>query len=134
VIKIISAMKRINKKVNAKTSDDFTLVEKLIVLYCGLRVAREIFFTTTDIAFLKNKISEKEKKDWEHFFDDEYARCKKIDIRTYRGCAWLEYKVRHLMDLAVNISFGKKKVWKGYTVSFENIIFPVLDFASHKNS
>ena len=127
-------MKRNNKKTQAKTNDNFTLVEKLIVLYCGLHVAREIFFTTTDIAFFKNKISAKEKKGWEHFFYDEYARCRKIDIRTYRGCAWLEYKVRHLMDLAVNISFGKKKVWKGYTVSFENIIFPVLNTVDHKGS
>lgn len=134
MIKIISAMKRIDKKAPPKGNDDFTLVEKLIVLYCGLRVAREIFFTTTDIAFLKNKISAKEKKDWEHFFDGEYARCRKIDIRTYRGRAWLEYKVRQLMDLAMNISFGKKKVWKGYTVSFENIIFPVLNSANPKNS
>lgn len=127
-------MKRVNKKAPAKTNDDFTLVEKMIVLYWGLRVAREIFFTTTDIAFLENKISEKEKKDWEHFFDSEYAHCKKIDIRTYRGLAWLEYKVRHLIDLAVNISFGKKKVWKGYMVSFENILFPVLNSVNHKSS
>jgi hypothetical protein len=127
-------MKRINKKTQPKTNDDFTLVEKLIVLYFGLRVAREIFFTTTDIAFLKHKISEKEKNDWEHFFDSEYARCRKVDIRTYRGRVWLEYKVRHLMDLAMNISFGKKKVWKGYSVSFENILFPVLGSASHNNS
>jgi hypothetical protein len=127
-------MKRINKKIQPKTNDDFTLVEKLIVLYYGLRVAREIFFTTTDIAFLKNKISEKEKNDWEHFFDSEYARCRKVDIRTYRGRAWLEYKSRHLMDLAMNISFGKKKVWKGYSVSFENILFPVLNAVDQKSS
>ena len=134
VATIITKMRSITNKLQTKNNDTFTLVEKLVVLYYGLYIVREIFFTNIDIAFLKSRISEKEKNDWEHFFNSECELCKKIDLLTYQGCAWFEYKVRHLMDLAMNISFDEKPAWKGYSVSFENVLFPFLSRIDYTNN
>lgn len=98
----------------------------MTVLYYGLHVAKEIFFSATEIAFFEGMITSRQKNDWEHFFDQEFMLCRKIDIETYHGRAWLEFKVRHLMNLAENISFGENPAWKGYSVSFENVFFPFL--------
>ena len=114
--------------------DNFTLVEKLKVLYCGLHVARNVFFVVTENALLNNWISVKEKNDWEHFFHHEYLFCRNINFQTYSGMAWLEFKVRHLMDLALNISFDRNPAWKGYSISFENIFFPFLNVTDSANN
>lgn len=105
---------------------DFTILEKMTVLYYGLHVAKEIFFSATQIAFFDGMITSRQKNEWEYFFEHEFMLCKEIDIRTNHGRAWLEFKVRHLMDLAVNISFGENPAWKNYSVSFENVFFPFL--------
>jgi hypothetical protein len=133
-LKPFAAMKRAYKRRKAKANVEFTLVEKLTVIYLGLYTAKEIFFSASDSAFLQNKITSKEKKEWEYFFIHEYELCSRIDIGTYEGCTWLEFKVRHLMDLAMNISFDSVAIWNAYTVSFENIFFPFLQDGFHKNN
>jgi hypothetical protein len=107
-------------------NSDFTIVEKMTVLYYGLHVAKEIFFSATEIAFFEGMITSGQKNEWEHFFEHEFILCRKIDIQTYHGRSWLEFKVRHLMDLAMNISFGENPAWKGHSASFENVFFPLL--------
>jgi len=94
----------------------------------GLHVANEIFFSATAIAFFDGMITSRQKNDWEHFFEHEFVLCKKIDIQTYHGRSWLEFKVRHLMDLAMNISFEKDNPWTGYTIPFQNIFFPITPY------
>lgn len=108
-------------------NDDFTIVEKLTVIYYGLHVAKEIFFSATEIAFFEGMITAKQKNDWEHFFGQEFMICREIDIKTYHGRAWLEFKVRHLMDLSINISFGEKIVSMEHSVAFENTFFLFLN-------
>lgn len=127
-------MLQINSVMKRGENNDFTIVEKLTVIYYGLHVAKEIFFSATEIAFIEGMITTKQKKDWEHFFDHDFMLCRKIDIKTYHGCAWLEYKVRHLMDLAVNISFNEDPAWKGHSASFENAFFPFFAVSHHINN
>lgn len=107
-------------------NSDLTVVEKMTVLYYGLHVAKEIFFSTTEIAFFEGMITSRQKIQWEHFFEHEFELCRKIDIKAYHGRAWLEYKVRHLMDMAMNISFSESPAWKGWSVSFKNVLFPLF--------
>lgn len=52
-------------------NSDLTVVEKITVLYYGLRVAKEIFSSATEIAFFEGMITSRQKIQWEHFFEHE---------------------------------------------------------------
>jgi hypothetical protein len=103
-----STMKRLPVKGKAGAGN-FSLTEKIIMLYLGLYAAKDQLFKRIDKAFYGKKIYAGSRKFWKRFFGDECASCANIPLNTYRDCAFLEFKVRRLMKTAGNLQFRGKK-------------------------
>ncbi|MBX2924412.1 MAG: hypothetical protein KF746_19575 [Chitinophagaceae bacterium] len=106
-----------------KTVDDnFSFEEKLTIIYLGLYIAKDRIFASIDLAFYGKKISVATQKSWKTLFENEFTSCRQMELKTYRDCAFLEFKTRHLVNLAENLNFDREEPWQGFTI-------PLLAFA-----
>jgi hypothetical protein len=105
--------------------DSFSLEEKIAIIYLGLYIAEDRIFKIVDQAFYEKKISAKIQRSWKKFFGNEFMYCGQMELKTYRDCAFLEFKARHLMNAAGNLDFDRREPWQGYTIPLENTFFPI---------
>lgn len=104
---------------------NLNIAEKIILLYLGLYLARYLVFRRIDRAFYRRKISASSRMSWKRLFEDEFGSCTRLPVDTYRDCAFLEYRVRSLIQTVDSVQFDDKKPWHGPRFSIGNSLFPV---------
>lgn len=98
----------------------------MAVLYLGLHIAKEHLQMLIESVFLRKKLSLQARREWELYFSGEYDACLQMPIKSKLDCAYLEFKVRRLMDAAMHLSFDRKEPWQGHTIPLKNLLFPVF--------
>ncbi|MCO5241233.1 MAG: hypothetical protein M9904_14375 [Chitinophagaceae bacterium] len=124
-------MKRISRKRETDVAN-FSFKEKLTIIYLGLYLAKDHIFNSIDCAFYEKKISASAQKSWKKLFEDEFASCLQMQLETYRDCAFLEFKARHLVNTVENLDFDRKEPWMGFSIPLENTFFSIEQIGSGK--
>lgn len=122
-MQIEAAMKR--RSLKKTGAGNFSFAEKIAIIYLGLYTAEEWIFANIGQAFCEKKISASAQKSWKTLFEYEFTSCRQMELKTYRDCAFLEFKVRYLMNAAENLDFDWKEPWIGFTTSMENTFFSI---------
>lgn len=121
---IEAVMKRLSQKRKTDAAN-FSFEEKLTIIYFDLYIAKDRIFKSIDQAFYEEKISSSAQKSWKKLFENEFTSCLQMQLKTYRDCAFLEFKVRHLANAVENLNFDREEPWQGFTISFENTFFSI---------